>query len=74
MLLLDGRVTGPWAKLLEDTCEAQLKKKERVAIDLKNVSFADRIGIALLRRLADRGVEIINGLPFITEQIRETTS
>ena len=73
LLLLDGQVTGQWAELLEKTCEAQLKEHARVTIDLKNVSFADREGIALLRRLMDRGVEILNGLPFITEQIRKAT-
>jgi ABC-type transporter Mla MlaB component len=57
-------------KLLQRTCEAQLKKGVRVAIDLKNVSFADRDGIALLRSLKDRRVEILNALPFIAEQIQ----
>jgi hypothetical protein len=47
-----------------------LKKGVRVTIDLKNVSFADRDGIALLRRLKDRRVEILNALPFIAEQIK----
>jgi ABC-type transporter Mla MlaB component len=57
-------------KLLQRTYEAQLKKGVQVALDLKNVSFADRDGIALLRNLKDRGVEILNALPFIAEQIK----
>ena len=72
-LRLDGQITGQWVKLLQRTCEAQLKKGARVTIDLKNVSFVDRDGIALLRSLTDRRVEILNALPFIAEQIRKAT-
>jgi ABC-type transporter Mla MlaB component len=70
---LDGQVTGRWVKLLRRTCEAQLKKGKRVNIDLRNVSFVDRDGVALLRSLTDRRVEILNALPFISEQIRKGT-
>jgi len=72
-LRLDGQVTGRWVMLLQRTCEAELKKGARVTIDLKNVSFADRDGIALLRSLTDCRVEILNSLPFIAEQIRKVT-
>jgi len=70
-LRLDGQVTGRWVKLLQRTCEAQLKKGARVTIDLRNVSFVDREGIDLLRSLTDRRVEILNALPFIAEQIKK---
>jgi anti-anti-sigma regulatory factor len=70
ILHLDGQVTGRWVKLLQRTCEAQLEKGVPVSIDLKNVSFAGRDGIALLRSLADRRVEIRNALPFIFEQVK----
>ena len=72
-LRLDGQVAGQWVKLLQKTCEAELKKGARVTIDLRNVSFADRDGIALLRSLTDRRVEVLNALPFIAEQIRDAT-
>jgi ABC-type transporter Mla MlaB component len=70
-LHLDGQISGRWVKLLQATCEAQLNEGARVIIDLKNVSFADRDGIALLRSLADRRVQFLNALPFIAEQIRD---
>ncbi|HEY6902749.1 MAG TPA: STAS domain-containing protein [Candidatus Acidoferrales bacterium] len=73
LLRLDGQITGRWAKLLLGTCEAWLKNGSRVVVDLKNVSFADREGIDLLRNLAGRGVEIRDALPFIFEQVRRTT-
>jgi ABC-type transporter Mla MlaB component len=72
-LRLDGQISGRWVELLQRTCEVQLKKGARVNMDLKNVSFADRDGIALLRSLTDRRVEILNALPFIAEQIRKAT-
>ena len=72
-VLLDGRVAGRWVELLQRTCEAQLNKGARVTVDLRNVSFADREGITLLRILTDRQVEILNALPFIAEQIRKAT-
>jgi anti-anti-sigma regulatory factor len=68
-LLLDGQISGKWVELLQETCEFLLAKGARVAVDLKNVSFADRDGIALLKNLTDRRVEILNALPFITGQI-----
>lgn len=73
LLRLDGQITGQWVKLLRGTCEAWLKNGSRVVVDLKNVSFADREGIELLRNLGDRGVEILNALPFIFAQIKRTT-
>jgi len=72
-LELDGQVSGAWVELLQKTCETQLKNGARVTVDLKNVSFVDREGIALLKSLADRQVEILNALPFIAEQIRTAT-
>ena len=72
-LQLDGKVSGRWVKLLQRVCNARIKKRTRISIDLKNVSFADRDGIALLKSLTDRRVEILNALPFITEQINGST-
>ncbi|MGB0036690.1 MAG: STAS domain-containing protein [Candidatus Acidiferrales bacterium] len=70
-LKLDGQVSGRWVECLENTCEAELKKSARVAIDLSSVSFLDRDGIALLRNMADCGIEILNASPFLAEQIRK---
>jgi ABC-type transporter Mla MlaB component len=69
-LQLDGQMSGRWVELLQKTCEVQMKKAARVTIDLKNVSFADRDGIALIRSLTARRVELLNASPFLAEQIR----
>lgn len=71
MLRLEGQLTGRWVKLLQETCQARLEKGARIIVDLKNVSFVDREGCAVLRSLIDRHVDILNALPFIAEQIRK---
>jgi anti-anti-sigma regulatory factor len=70
LLQLDGQVSGRWVELLRLTCESYLQKGARLTLDLGNVSFSDRCGIALLKNLAHRRVAILNALPFIAEQIR----
>jgi hypothetical protein len=72
-LQLDGQVTGRWVMLLQGMCEAHLRKGLRLVMDLRNVSFADRDGIALFVSLQDRQVELRNALPFIAEQMRKAT-
>jgi ABC-type transporter Mla MlaB component len=69
-LHLEGKVSGKWVECLENTCAAELNNAARAVIDLGGVSFLDRAGITLLKNLADCGVEIVNALPFVTEQIR----
>lgn len=70
LLRLEGQISARWVTLLEGTCEAHLKQIARVTIDLRDVSFADREGITLLRTLTNRGVEILNAASFIAEQIK----
>lgn len=70
MLQLDGQVSGRWVECLQTTCELQMENCTRLLIDLKNVSFADRDGIALLRNLMECGVEILNAASFIAEQTK----
>lgn len=69
VLQLDGRISGRWVGLLEKTCDVSLRKDARVVIDLKNVSFSDREGAALLKNLQQRGFELWNSSPFIAGQI-----
>lgn len=68
---IDGQISAEWVKLLQKTCETHLEKGLQVSIDLRNVSFVDRDGIAMLRKLTDYRVEFLNASPFIAEQIRK---
>ena len=69
-LRLDGRISGRWVKLLRRTCAVQQRRGLRTLLDLRNVSYADRDGIALLQALTEQGVEILHAPPFIAELIR----
>ena len=70
-LQLDGRVTGQWVELLRETAEPVLNEGKRLSIDLKNISFIDCEGIALLKGLIKRGVDPVNAPLFVAEQIRK---
>ena len=70
-LRLDGRVAGQWVGLLKDSAESALVEGLNLTIDLKNISFIDCEGIALLRNLIERGVRHINPPLFVAEQIKK---
>ena len=70
-LRLDGRVAGQWVGLLSDSAESALIDGLKLTIDLKNISFIDCEGIALLKRLIERGANPVNAPLFVTEQINK---
>jgi ABC-type transporter Mla MlaB component len=70
-LQLDGSVAGEWIELLRSLAESELGKGTRLTLDLKNVSFIDCVGIALLKRLIRSGVNTVNPPLFVVEQIRK---
>ena len=69
-LRLEGKVSGRWVGCVETSCEAEMKQCARVVIDVSGVSFLDRDGMALLKSLADCGVEVVNPSPFIRELMK----
>jgi len=70
-LQLDGRVSGQWVGLLRETAESVLAEGVRLTVDLKNISFIDCEGIALIRNLIERGVGHTNPPLFVAEQINK---
>ena len=70
-LQLDGRVSGQWVGLLRETAESVLAEGVRLTVDLKNISFIDCEGIALIRNLIERGVRHANAPLFVADQIRK---
>ena len=70
-LQLDGRVGGQWVELLKESAESLLDEGLKLSVDLKNISFIDCEGIALLRSLISRGVDPINAPLFVVEQIKQ---
>ena len=59
LLVVEGRLAGPWVKELEIHClEMSENQQQCVMIDLTNVTFIDAEGKALLTRLWQEGVEL----------------
>lgn len=71
VLQLEGQLVGPWVLELTRLCEASVAQGRGFSIDLALLSFADRNGISLLKDLRDRGTAVINGSPFLREQLNE---
>jgi ABC-type transporter Mla MlaB component len=70
-LQLDGRVAGQWAELLRNSAESVLDEGLTLNVDLKNISFIDCEGIAVIRNLIQRGARHQNPPLFVAEQIKQ---
>jgi hypothetical protein len=68
-LRLEGQVIGPWVAALRESCERITARKRRLKVQLGGVDFVDRDGVDLLRLLAGRGTELVDGSPFIRAQL-----
>lgn len=69
-LHVEGHLVGPWVEQLQLSCEQVIGESKRLTLDLTAVCFADRDGVALLRKLKVRGVAITNCSPFIAHQLK----
>lgn len=69
-LRVEGRVVADWVPVLERECWLALEENLRVRLDLSAVTFVDGRGVATLRHLGAKDVEIINCPEFIGELLR----
>lgn len=69
-LRLAGKVTGPWCDELERIASAALESGVRLSVDLSDVSFVDRNGVAVLNALTSRYVTLVNCSSFVTELLK----
>jgi anti-anti-sigma factor len=69
-LRVEGEVKGCWVEELRRSCEEALVRGSLLRLDLRDVSFADSCGIALLRNLSSRQVALVNPSPFVGEQLK----
>lgn len=69
-LVLEGQLVGPWVEELKRSCEEAAGTSRQLTLDLGAVSFVDRGGLELLRRLAGRDARLDNCSPFVAEQLR----
>ena len=69
-LRVEGRVVAEWVAVLERECWLALQENGHVQLDLSAVTFVDGRGVAALRQLGAKDVEIVNCPEFIGELLR----
>jgi len=69
-LRVEGRVVAEWVPVLERECWLALQENGHVQLDLSAVTFVDGRGVAALRQLGAKDVEIVNCPEFIEELLR----
>lgn len=70
ILRLEGRIAGPWVTELQKACELVLGEGRALDLNLAEVSFLDRAGVALLRSLETTGVGLAECSPFVLEELK----
>ena len=73
VLRLEGMVIGRWVDELRELCERALGESKELIVDLNDVSYIDREGVAFLLRLKDRQVPLLNPQPFVAELLKGQT-
>jgi len=66
---LEGRLVGPWVGEVLRACTPYLDDRNGLTLDFTGVSFVDRDGVALCRRLRRSRARLRNCSPFVKEQI-----
>jgi ABC-type transporter Mla MlaB component len=69
-LRLEGQVRGAAVAELARVAEDAIGRGLRIEVDLGGVTFLDPSGVALLRSLRTRRVDLSNCSPFTAEQLR----
>lgn len=70
VLRLEGRLVGPWVDELKSACEQFLKREQAIKLDLAEVTYADRNGVELLRRLKQQHVVFGHCSPFVAQELK----
>jgi ABC-type transporter Mla MlaB component len=69
-LRLEGHLAGPWIDELDQACRRVFVAGHALTLDLSDVSFIDRPGLAFLASLSRRSVAFVGCSPFQAEQLR----
>jgi ABC-type transporter Mla MlaB component len=69
-LRLEGRAVGAWVAEIQAQCETRLKREALFCLDLSEVTYVDREGVALFLNLKSRGVALHGCSPFLEEELK----
>lgn len=70
-LKVEGRIASTWNGVLERECRDLLQMRKGVVMDFTDVTFIDRSGVIMLKKLSTEGVEIINCSAFFESLLTE---
>ena len=70
-LKVEGRLIGEWVEELQNACEPFLASDQALRLDLSELSFLSREGVALIHALAARGVRITGTSRFVATLLAE---
>ncbi len=70
-LKVEGRIASTWNGVLERECRDLLQMRKGVVMDFTDVTFIDRSGVMMLKKLSTEGVEIINCSDFFESLLME---
>jgi ABC-type transporter Mla MlaB component len=69
-LKLEGKLQGPWVLEAQDVCALSAAQVSRTCLDLSGLTFADAEGVAFLRELIRRGVQVVGCSSYIAELLQ----
>jgi hypothetical protein len=70
-LIVEGRIVGEWADVLEDECLDLIRSGFSAALDLTGVVYVSRKGVEALDRLVRIGTTITSCPPLIADLLAE---
>lgn len=65
MVKIEGRIADHWTTELSRVTSLALQDAPHLILEMSGVTFADRTGVALLRSLGSRGVQLVDCSDFI---------
>ncbi len=60
VLKLEGQLLGEWVSVLEEECRKMLEEKNKLTLEMADVTYVNQLGVDLLRRLTAENVELVN--------------
>ncbi len=70
-LRLEGEMIGAAVEEVRQLIAQSLAAGQRLTLDLAELRFVDRDGVALFKELAGHQVQFINCSPFLNEQLKD---
>lgn len=71
VIKVEGQLMAEWVPLVEDECLAETKNGHRVVLDLRDVTFVDGRGLAMLRGLSRKSIVLKNITPLLQDQLND---